>query len=128
VKDDREFSSGLLDLARKERFLLWSVDQPEYSTVSMPAVVSLGQLRVAVTTGGASPALASRIRQDLETIFGQEAADFVAWLAALRDETKKNEPDYAKRREILTTAVEDFKLTGQAAYPVAWSDHRKTGS
>ncbi len=124
IRDDREFSASLLDLARKERFELWSVDQPEYSTFAMPAVVSRGGLRVAISTGGASPALASRIRQDLEQIFGPDAAAFVEWLAALREESKANEADEAKRRELLKQAVESFTLTGQVTYPKAWLDQR----
>ncbi len=128
LRDDREFSAGLMELARKERFLLWSVDQPEHSTLAMPAVVSRGGLRVAISTGGASPALASRIRQDLEQVFGPEAAEFVEWLAALRAETKTAEADEAKRREILKRAVEEFSVTGQVTYPAVWRDQRKAGA
>ncbi len=126
IRDDKEFSENLLAMARKEKFLLWSVDQPEASTVMMPAVLSRGHLRIAVSTSGASPALASRIRQELESVFGPEAVEFLAWLAELRDETKATEADIVKRREILTRAVEDFKLAGQVSYPAVWLDQRKT--
>ncbi len=128
IKDDPEFSAGLLELARKDRFLLWSVDQPEHSTFFMPAVVSRGSLRIAISTGGASPALASRIRQDLEALFGPDAADFVAWLAELRDDTKATEADYAKRREILLRAVEEFAVAGQVTYPAAWRNRDKAAT
>lgn len=125
IRGDKEFSDGLLDLARKEKFLLWSADQPDASTVIMPAVVSRGHLRIAVSTSGASPALASRIRQDLEAVFGPEAAEFLAWLADLRDETKATEAELVKRRDRLLRAVEDFKLAGQVSYPSAWLEQRK---
>lgn len=123
-RDDRELSATLMDAARKERFQLWSVDQPEFSTFAMPAVVSRGGLRVAISTGGASPALASRIRQDLEQVFGPEAADFVEWLAALREEAQSSEPDGVKRRELLKRAVEQFVVKGQATYPEEWVKQR----
>ncbi|GKS58613.1 precorrin-2 dehydrogenase [Nitrospira sp.] len=125
IKDDTAFAEGLMELARKDRFQLWTVDQPQYSTFSMPAVVTRGSLRIAISTGGASPALASRIRQDLEAIFGPEAEEFIAWLAELRGETKATEADFIKRRDILTSAVEEFKLTGQANYPTTWLEQRK---
>ncbi|MEX5213556.1 MAG: bifunctional precorrin-2 dehydrogenase/sirohydrochlorin ferrochelatase [Nitrospiraceae bacterium] len=124
LRDNREFSESLLDLARKDRFQVWSVDQPEHSTVMMPAVVSRGHLRIAVSTSGASPALASRIRQDLEAIFGSEAAEFLSWLAELRDETKAAKADYAQRKDTLRRAVQEFKLTGQVQYPSAWLRER----
>lgn len=123
-RDDREFSAGLLEMARKERFQLWSVDQPEFSTFAMPAIVSRGGLRVAISTGGAAPALASRIRQDLERVFGPEAAEFVEWLAALRADSKSAEPDDAKRRELLKRAVETFAVSGQVTYPSEWLSQR----
>ena len=46
LRGDLDFSKSLLELAKKQRFLLWSMDQPEWSTVSMPAVVSRGHLRL----------------------------------------------------------------------------------
>lgn len=124
IRDNREFAESLMELARKDRFQLWSVDQPECSTVMMPAVVSRGHLRIAVSTSGASPALASRIRHDLETIFGQDMAEFLTWLGELRDDTKATQADYAQRKEILRRAVQEFKLTGQAQYPSAWLQQR----
>lgn len=131
LHDDPEFSASLLDLARKERFLLWSVDQPEASNVMMPALVSRGHLRVAISTSGVAPVFASRLRQDLEQIFGEETADFLEWLATIRDETKAAEPDAERRRALLREAVNGFRLTGTVdypkAWPKAWSEGRGTG-
>ena len=120
LQDDSEFSKSLLELARKERFLLWSIDQPDASNVIMPAVVSRGHLRVAISTSGAAPALASRLRQDLEQVFGDDVPPFLEWLAVLRDETKAGEPDAERRRALLREAVEGFKLVGHIEYPETW--------
>lgn len=126
LRDDPEFSRSLLDLARRERFLLWSVDQPDASNVVMPAIVSRGHLRLAISTSGAAPALASRLREDLEEIFGDDFGRFLDWLAALRDETKEGEPDAERRRAVLRQAVEGFKLTGCVAYPEMWKKKTDT--
>ncbi|HKW86108.1 MAG TPA: bifunctional precorrin-2 dehydrogenase/sirohydrochlorin ferrochelatase [Nitrospiraceae bacterium] len=124
LRGDPDFSKSLLELAKKERFLLWSMDQPEWSTVSMPAVVSRGHLRLAISTSGAAPALASRLRQDLEELFGEECVAFLEWLADLRDETKVTEQDSEKRRTLLREAVNGFKLNGSIEFPKAWLEER----
>ncbi len=120
LREDQEFSASLLELARKERFLLWSIDQPEASNVSMPAIVSRGHLRVAISTSGVAPALASRLRQDLEQMFDEEFAQFLEWLATIRDETKSAEPDSERRRAVLREAVNGFRVTGRVEYPTSW--------
>lgn len=124
LRMDSEFSRSLLALAREKRFLLWSADQPDCSNVTMPAVVSRGHLRIAVSTSGVAPALASCLRQELEQLFGDEFAAFLDWLAGLRDDAKTDEPDAERRRTLLREAVEGFKLTGTIAYPKAWLDER----
>lgn len=124
LRDDPAFSRSLLELAQKERFLLCSVDQPECSNALLPAVVSRGHLRLAVGTSGVAPALASRLRQELEQVFDEEFRLFLDWLAALRDETKEAEPDAAQRRARLREAVAGFKLGARVEYPAAWLEHK----
>ncbi len=124
VRDDPEFSRSLLELARKERFLLCAVDQPECSTAFLPAVVNQGHLRLAVSTSGVAPALASRLRQDLEQVFDEEFRLFLDWLAAIRNETQEAEPDAEQRRAKLREAVNGFKLTAMLDYPEAWKEER----
>jgi len=126
LRGDLDLSTSLLELAKKERFLLWSMDQPEWSTVSMPAVVSRGHLRLAISTSGVVPALASRLRQELEQVFDDEFAAFLEWLAAVRDETKATEPDFEQRRALLRDVVNGFRLTGTVEYPKAWREQRGT--
>ncbi len=117
IRDDPEFSASLFELAQKERFHVWSADQPDVSTVSMPALVSRGHLRIAVSTSGVAPALASRLRQDLERLFDDGFVQFLESLAALRDDTKAAEPDFERRRAILREALEGVHLTGRLDYP-----------
>ncbi len=119
IRDDAAFSASLFELAQKERFHLWSADQPDVSTVSMPALISRGHLRVAISTSGVAPALASRLRQDLEPLFDDGFVQFLESLAALRDDTKAVEPDFERRRAILREALEGVRLTGRLEYPKA---------
>lgn len=131
IRGDKDFSRSLLTLARQKRFLLWSVDQPEASTVIMPAVVACGHLRVAINTSGMAPALSGFIKEDLERILGEEFAAFVEWLGQLREQAKANEPDVEKRRSLLREALDGFRLLGKIQYPKVWVEERakqSTGS
>jgi precorrin-2 dehydrogenase/sirohydrochlorin ferrochelatase len=125
LRGDPDYSRSLLDLAHKERFLLWSTDQPAYSTVIMPGLVRRGHLRLAISTSGGSPALTSRLRQDLEGLFDEEFAAFLEWLNELREAIQKAEPDAERRRAQLREAVEGFKLAGAIQYPRAWLEDRE---
>ncbi len=117
---DTDLAKSLRDLSEAERFLVWSIDQPELSNFMMPALVRRGALRMAISTGGASPALAGILRRNGEEIFDEEFEKFLDWLGALRKDVQANEPSMEKRREQLKAAVEGFRLTGKVEYPAAW--------
>lgn len=125
VKGDPEFAKMLYELSLKERFVLCSVDHPHESTAMLPAVVRQGHLRLAISTSGLAPALASRLRQDLEPVFDQEFQAYLDWLGRLREEIQKSVSDAEKRRDTLKQAVEGFTLTAKLDYPKAWLE-RKT--
>lgn len=120
LPDDKEFAKSLRDLSEAERFLVWSIDQPELSNFMMPALVRRGALRMAISTGGASPALAGALRRNGEEIFDEEFERYLDWLGALRQDVQANEPNIEKRRERLKAAVDGFRLTGTVEYPPAW--------
>ncbi len=125
LRSDEEFSRDLYELALKERFLLCSLDQPGYSNAWMPALVSRGHLRCAVSTSGTAPALASRLRQDMEEIFDETFQSFLEWLSSVREGVLESEEDVERRRILLRDAVSGFKLKGSIEYPKAWLDERK---
>ncbi|MGH7230661.1 MAG: precorrin-2 dehydrogenase/sirohydrochlorin ferrochelatase family protein [Nitrospiraceae bacterium] len=124
VRGDEAYARSLFELALKERFLLCSTDQPDYSTVMMPALVSRGHLRVAISTSGVAPALASRLRQDLEEVFKEDVSVFLEWLGQLREDVQKAEPDAEQRRTQLREAVDGFKLIGAIQYPKVWVEEQ----
>ncbi|MFM8552801.1 MAG: bifunctional precorrin-2 dehydrogenase/sirohydrochlorin ferrochelatase [Nitrospiraceae bacterium] len=125
LRHDQDFSRSLYELAQKQHFLLYTVDQPDYSTMMLPAVAQQGHLRLAISTSGVAPALAGKIRQDCEQIFDEEFGQFLDWLSAIRDETKSAEPDAEQRRAKLRGAVEGFKFSGTIHYPKSWLDSRQ---
>ncbi len=128
IRGDKEFSRMLFAKAREKKFLLWSVDYPEASTVTMPAVVASGHARVAISTSGMAPALSGFMKEDLEKILDSEFASFVEWLGQLRDQAKANEPDAERRRALLREALDGFRLLGKVQYPKVWLEERVAGS
>jgi len=77
IRGDRDFADMLSVTAREKGVLLWSVDYPDASSVTMPAVVASGHARVAVSTSGVAPALSGFMKEDLERILDAEFAAFV---------------------------------------------------
>jgi len=71
-------------LAKRRGVLCNVVDVPKLCDFYYPAVVRRGSLQVAVSTGGKSPALAQRLRKELEAQFGPEYGDWVAELGKVR--------------------------------------------
>jgi precorrin-2 dehydrogenase/sirohydrochlorin ferrochelatase len=72
--------------AKSRGVLCNTVDEPERCDFYFPAVVRRGDLQIAISTGGLSPALAQRLRKELEEQFGPEWEAWVAQLGRAREE------------------------------------------
>jgi precorrin-2 dehydrogenase/sirohydrochlorin ferrochelatase len=75
------------------------VDDPEYCHFYYPAVVRRGALQIAISTEGQSPALAQRLRKELEAQFGPEYEQWLEWLGAARKflRSEGKDPEETKR-------------------------------
>jgi precorrin-2 dehydrogenase/sirohydrochlorin ferrochelatase len=85
--------------ARERGCLVNVVDDPARCNFIVPAVVRRGEVTVTVSTGGASPALARRLREQVEGLIGPEVGDLAALLAELRPELQNRFPDDGRRTE-----------------------------
>lgn len=97
----KTLNAEISSAARLRRVLLNAVDDPSHCDFYYPAVVRRGELEIAISTGGQSPALAQRLRQELEAQFGPE---YAAWLAELGEERRRltdEVPDGEARRKLL---------------------------
>jgi precorrin-2 dehydrogenase / sirohydrochlorin ferrochelatase len=83
------------------------VDVPELCSFILPAVHREGPIAVAVSTGGASPALAQRLRDEIAKTIGPEHARVAERLRELRPWAKSHLPSYEARRDYFARLVEE---------------------
>lgn len=89
--------SRLSAAARRAGALVNVVDDIPACDWAMPAIVRRGELLLAIGTGGASPALARKMRERLEVEYGPEWAEVLRVLREVRDETRPLLPDIRER-------------------------------
>jgi precorrin-2 dehydrogenase / sirohydrochlorin ferrochelatase len=86
-------------------FLVNVVDVPELCNFIVPAVVERGPLTIAVSTGGASPAMAAEVRRELELLYGNEIGRYLTFLRKLRKEVMETIADKRTRETFLMSAA-----------------------
>jgi siroheme synthase-like protein len=87
--DDEATNQAVREEATSRRVWLNVADRPESCDFFAPAVVRRGRVMVAISTGGASPALAARLRETLEAELPPGLADLADRLADLREECRR---------------------------------------
>jgi precorrin-2 dehydrogenase/sirohydrochlorin ferrochelatase len=87
-----------------------AVDQPEDCTFIVPAVVRRGDLLLAVSTSGRSPALARAVREELEARFGPEYADFLALMGSVREEVLARGREQKENQALFQSLVQSELL------------------
>jgi precorrin-2 dehydrogenase/sirohydrochlorin ferrochelatase len=87
--DDPDLQKKIAAEARARKIWVNVVDVPPLCDFIAPAIVSRGDVQIAISTGGAAPALAKYLRQKLEALIGPEYADFVKVVEKLRPDILK---------------------------------------
>ena len=96
--DDMEVNARVSAAAQVRNIWVNIVDQPDLCTFIVPAQVRRGELTLAISTGGASPALARKIREELEELFGPEYWPYLALMQTIRTrvlEARRGDPENA---------------------------------
>lgn len=89
--DVREVNASVAREARERGVFVNVADEPAEGDFALPSTLRRGRLQVSVSTGGASPTLATRIRHQLEGLFGTEWAGVVEELGRAREDGRKAE-------------------------------------
>ena len=104
--DDESLNAAVSKEAAENRIPVNVVDNPSLCSFIVPACVRRGNLLLAVSTSGKSPALSKKVRIELEKQYGPEYADFVDLLGELRDEVKASHPSQDDREKVFNRLID----------------------
>lgn len=103
--DDPRINGLVHREANRQRIFTNVVDQTPLCSFIAPSICQRGPLTVAVSTGGASPTLAKRLRRELQQAIGSEYAPMMRLLTSLRGIAKRKLPGYQDRKRYFSRLV-----------------------
>ena len=96
--NDTDVNISVYDDAEKRAMLVNVVDVPPLCNFILPAIVRTGPLAIAISTAGASPALAKRIKAQIAAEYGEPYARLAVLLNEVRGWAKGTLPTYQDRK------------------------------
>jgi precorrin-2 dehydrogenase/sirohydrochlorin ferrochelatase len=102
---DTDVNIRVFEDAEARSMLVNVVDVPPLCNFILPAIVRTGPLAVAISTAGASPALAKRMKREISELFGEEYAQLAVLLNDARGWAKGTLPTYQDRKEFFESIV-----------------------
>ena len=118
--DDRDVNARIYRLADQANRVANAVDDLDHCNFIAPAVARQGQLQVAISTAGTSPALAKQLRDRVQhEVLTPEAAELAEFLGSWRPEVKRRIDTYQRRQAlwegVLEGCVPGLLLSGEHA-------------
>lgn len=104
--DDPRVNREVAERVRSTGGLVNVADDPAACSFLVPSVLRRGDLTIAISTGGGSPALAKKLRQRLERTIGPEYEAYLTALRLLRERAKQAIADPEARQVLYRRAVE----------------------
>jgi precorrin-2 dehydrogenase/sirohydrochlorin ferrochelatase len=96
--DDTDTNIRVYEDAERRAMLVNVVDVPPLCNFILPAIVRTGPLAIAISTAGASPALAKRIKREIAEAYGEPYARLAVLLNEVRGWAKSTLPTYQDRK------------------------------
>src|SRR3954447_4461320 len=96
---------AVFEEAERRAMLCNVVDVPPLCSFILPAIVRSGPIAIAISTAGASPALAKRMKREIAELYGPEHAELAAILNDARGWAKATLPTFADRRDFFEAIV-----------------------
>src|SRR6266849_8457486 len=97
----RDLNASVYEEADRRNILCNAVDDIDHCHFYYGSIVQRGDLQIAISTNGKSPALAQRLRKELEQQFGPEYACWLDWLAAARELLRAASSDPESNKKLL---------------------------
>jgi uroporphyrin-III C-methyltransferase / precorrin-2 dehydrogenase / sirohydrochlorin ferrochelatase len=102
----RALNRWIANLSESRNIPVNVVDDREASRFIVPAIIDRDPVLVAISTGGASPVLARRLRERLEALIPQRIGPLAAWLESLRAKIRRKLRGTDARRRFFETIVD----------------------
>jgi len=103
--NDTDVNVAVFDDAERRAMLVNVVDVPPLCNFILPAIVRMSPLAIAISTAGASPALAKRMKREIEEQFGESYARLAVLLNEARGWAKATLPTYQERKQFFEAIV-----------------------
>ena len=112
--DDPRLSASVAREGRRQGVWVNAADDPEHCDFFLPSVLRRGKLVVAITTGGASPALARAVREEIERLLPADYAALAETVAEVRRELKSRgvKPDGTAWNQALAAELRHVTANG----------------
>jgi precorrin-2 dehydrogenase/sirohydrochlorin ferrochelatase len=108
--NDPKLNEDIAKEARKMGVLVCAVDKPSISDFHLPAIAHVGEIQIAIGTGGKSPAMARILRKRVEEIITNEDVLQVTLQHYARNLARSHIPDIEARRNVLYQIIQDRKV------------------
>jgi siroheme synthase-like protein len=108
--EGRELNARIAEEAERRGILFNAADDPEHCAFILPAIHRQGDLTVAVSSGGKSPAVARRLRDWIAREAGPEYSKLLRLLGELRPEVAARYPDFEERRQVWASIAQSGAL------------------
>ncbi len=123
--DDPAVNRRAGEVCRHRGVLCNVVDDPEACDFFLNAAVRRGEFQIAVSTGGTSPALAKRVRRELEERFPEDYGEYVAFLGRIREELRARNVASALRSRVAAALASEeayhwFRTLRDDSERLAW--------
>ena len=111
VTDDQKLNKELAVKAKSLGCMVYAVDDPEVSDFTFPALARVGEVKVAISTGGKSPAMAGVLRRRVERMITEEDLLQIRLQHYIREILKKKVPDQKIRKIIVYKILENERIS-----------------
>lgn len=110
VTNDHKLNAELIRCAKANCLMVYAPDNPKMSDFTLPAVAKVGDVRIGISTGGKSPAMASILRQRIENMITKEDLLQVKLQGYVRKTLRRKVQAQKVRRELLYTILQDSDI------------------
>ncbi|MFQ5675923.1 MAG: bifunctional precorrin-2 dehydrogenase/sirohydrochlorin ferrochelatase [bacterium] len=110
TSQDQELNERIAEAAKKRRIFHNIVDVTHLCDFIVPAIVSRGDIKIAISTSGKSPALAQRLKSEIAALVGPEYGELANLLGESRRKILQAIPSFNERKKLFHQLVESDLL------------------